>query len=355
MPSPPFIIFRFYGNYQARFKKADSTEAVCDEFMAECFTLVKDQCQLMPDYVTAPYTHVWHHNKQQAGSIDEPYPETPGRYMILTVKRAGRFGHGAFTLFSNCTEDCIHCFAGTGLAYRPIDENEKTCVRSAPGSIYQFAPPELKGGKWLSGTSKTNCVKSLEDYWEGVREAEMRRTIFFICGMLFLICILMCLCAFVYRWKRNWNRRVRDRFGSTEDIIAQIQSQTIGSSQIAASFPIEVGLQDETQCVVCLSPIMPTQPFRILQCFHYFHADCIVQWWVHEEREELECPVCKQVQTGLAPPADLRQMVEEATEKATGRPSRTSKRSNASQLQAAAQAGPSQMDIANAPAVDVRL
>jgi len=49
-------------------------------------------------------------------------------------------------------------------------------------------------------------------------------------------------------------------------------------------------------CVVCLSTVEVGEPCRRTQCWHEFHADCIMQWWTYKPRKVLRCPTCRRQQ-----------------------------------------------------------
>eukprot|EP00747_Dinoflagellata_sp_TGD_P131989 gnl/TRDRNA2_/TRDRNA2_175042_c0_seq2.p1 gnl/TRDRNA2_/TRDRNA2_175042_c0~~gnl/TRDRNA2_/TRDRNA2_175042_c0_seq2.p1 ORF type:complete len:216 (-),score=19.09 gnl/TRDRNA2_/TRDRNA2_175042_c0_seq2:118-765(-) len=67
----------------------------------------------------------------------------------------------------------------------------------------------------------------------------------------------------------------------------------IPRSHAEKCFP-EVPIDGQSQCVICLGDIESTG--RQLQCGHAFHSDCILDWWAHIPRTELECPTCRQLQ-----------------------------------------------------------
>mmetsp|Transcript_94438 Transcript_94438/g.185206 ORF Transcript_94438/g.185206 Transcript_94438/m.185206 type:complete len:176 (-) Transcript_94438:68-595(-) len=49
-------------------------------------------------------------------------------------------------------------------------------------------------------------------------------------------------------------------------------------------------------CAICLEPIDNCQPVRVLQCDHTFHSLCITEWWTHEPRRCIQCPLCRREQ-----------------------------------------------------------
>lgn len=41
------------------------------------------------------------------------------------------------------------------------------------------------------------------------------------------------------------------------------------------------------ECAVCLEFVEKGQEFKVLPCFHIFHAECVRRW------EKRDCPVCR--------------------------------------------------------------
>lgn len=41
------------------------------------------------------------------------------------------------------------------------------------------------------------------------------------------------------------------------------------------------------ECAVCLEFVEKGQEFKVLPCFHIFHAECVRRW------ERRDCPVCR--------------------------------------------------------------
>jgi len=42
-------------------------------------------------------------------------------------------------------------------------------------------------------------------------------------------------------------------------------------------------------------PVECEQLARQLKCNHVYHAECLLNWWTHQPRRQLECPTCKQL------------------------------------------------------------
>lgn len=86
---------------------------------------------------------------------------------------------------------------------------------------------------------------------------------------------------------------------NAEDILLQDERNIITKKHIEEQFPIfNLESEDTTDavCIICLEDILPDSKCRRLQCHHAFHAECILQWWVHRPRASIKCPLCKQDQ-----------------------------------------------------------
>src|SRR3990170_1670334 len=54
----------------------------------------------------------------------------------------------------------------------------------------------------------------------------------------------------------------------------------------------QLGVVQEVQdCIICLEPLVSTQPLIALGCKHKFHKDCIMKWL----KQSQICPLCKRV------------------------------------------------------------
>mmetsp|Transcript_112426 Transcript_112426/g.324789 ORF Transcript_112426/g.324789 Transcript_112426/m.324789 type:complete len:177 (-) Transcript_112426:158-688(-) len=84
---------------------------------------------------------------------------------------------------------------------------------------------------------------------------------------------------------------------------------SIEEDTIERTFPERMPSGDTTPgqsptCAICLQNVAPTEWMRELQCHHCFHARCIADWWTHEPRTSVRCPLCRQQQILLPGPAD---------------------------------------------------
>lgn len=72
--------------------------------------------------------------------------------------------------------------------------------------------------------------------------------------------------------------------------------KAVTAAEVEERFPVSTGTVGEPTCVVCLSTIEAEELARTTQCGHVFHADCVMEWWVHKPRKVIRCPVCRQRQ-----------------------------------------------------------
>jgi len=57
--------------------------------------------------------------------------------------------------------------------------------------------------------------------------------------------------------------------------------------------PVTEMPDDVADCVICLDSFEVGQRVDKLNCNHYYHRNCIEEWF--KEKRKLECPICKQV------------------------------------------------------------
>ncbi|KNC80499.1 hypothetical protein SARC_07141 [Sphaeroforma arctica JP610] len=65
--------------------------------------------------------------------------------------------------------------------------------------------------------------------------------------------------------------------------LLQNQTKWGSISHISGSEPAT-----ELECAICLEPYQKNDVIQYLPCFHYFHADCIDNWF----SKSLTCPLC---------------------------------------------------------------
>ncbi len=47
--------------------------------------------------------------------------------------------------------------------------------------------------------------------------------------------------------------------------------------------------QDKNECMICMSTFQITEKVKIMPCTHFFHTDCIREWFKSNDT----CPICK--------------------------------------------------------------
>jgi len=311
------VTFRWYGPYRERFQQVEAYPAdVCATFYAECVDMELNECVKVPETWRVPYSLEVQESKSKKMLYEPPgegfnrAENGLGEYMVIA--KSDLYWEGeALTLWSNCTVGCRDCInTKTGFAYRPV-ELPADCKRTTAGSVFAIWYNDRSGNM----DSRKSCVSSLEEYYKDVEENQQRHTIIVVCilAALGLLCIAMV--ALICWWRKKYNWRLEQTMRGIREQWRQDPASPIGRRQIEDAFPPQQGMQGEPQCVVCLSPITKEQSYRVLQCCHSFHDECIMEWWLREARTELECPVCRHVQAGLSGdpvPSNIAEMVAEA-------------------------------------------
>lgn len=298
-----YLTLRYHGRYQERFKYAgsrsfpqDSME-ICMNFVAVCAQLRLNQCVKAPPELTAPWVHQVTEGVADAVRRQPPSESDAGIYMILTHNvpiRNASVEDMNLQLWSGCSANCMDCARGQGLALYPV--LLPMCSVTQQGGVF---------GLWYNpGTGGVDtdlgCVDSLTEYYDTVVQRNSRVTLIIGLATGGVAILMFTLLGGVYWSFRVQKARLeREARRSVQEGRAQFQlrggpaPRVIGQAQIEEHFPLSAAEGDET-CVVCLLPI--TGSCRKLQCSHTFHADCILHWWVHKPRSQLECPLCKRAQ-----------------------------------------------------------
>jgi len=47
--------------------------------------------------------------------------------------------------------------------------------------------------------------------------------------------------------------------------------------------------EHDKECPICLCELKKTQELKVLECFHQFHKDCILEW----SKKRRLCPICR--------------------------------------------------------------
>ena len=55
---------------------------------------------------------------------------------------------------------------------------------------------------------------------------------------------------------------------------------------------VEVGKYEEVKCIICLGYFKINENIGVLKCEHYFHIDCIINWF--DTKKDNKCPICKE-------------------------------------------------------------
>lgn len=51
------------------------------------------------------------------------------------------------------------------------------------------------------------------------------------------------------------------------------------------------GSREEEECAICLVELSRGENITTLNCNHYFHTDCLKDWWNHSNVRQ--CPFCR--------------------------------------------------------------
>jgi len=325
--SKDFITLRYYGRETRRFMRThawpDDASEVCHTFPAVCLNLHVGECIKSPPEFRVP----WNRNvtERDAGRrvYDPPLESDLGGYMLLTffVMKYEAKLRNPWQIFSGCAEGCLDCgVTGTGLALHPLKLPVHQVITEEGGV---FAAWYNDG----NGTRNTefSCVDSLADHWKDIEESNSRTSL--IKGLVgagvavfFGACVFVVYCKhrrYKVQMEEQVLRSIREGTGQftvsmgPASTSAQRQVNVITQPQIEEQFPV-TSVDGEPQCVVCLSPVYPREKGRQLQCHHSFHADCILSWWLHRPRRQIECPVCRQAQTVFDDPPEIAAAIAES-------------------------------------------
>jgi len=270
------ITLRYYGNRDSKpINSQTYLLDVCNNYPAVCVDLRLDVCTKAPPDLQAPFTQELVNQETRGTTLTMP-SQTGGGNMLLEYGEVGEGGTRQLVMWSECDSECTNCRAGTGKALTPVRLNG--CGLTTQGGIFAVAYNIQQNAK---------CVDSLE------RVPPTTNSI----GIAMIatgtsICILA-VCMFRCVWQRKCRHRLRRQSSSVEP---PPPPPSISKEDMERQFPTtKVG--DGPTCVVCLMVVEATEPCRILQCKHVFHADCILEWWTYQPRSALICPTCRQVQT----------------------------------------------------------
>jgi hypothetical protein len=117
---------------------------------------------------------------------------------------------------------------------------------------------------------------------------------------------------FVYRWSIAGIHSVKVTIGISvywvlQAVIILLQNRFGGAFFLPKRFRA-VGFQyrslhvaNDTECSICMSPIMEQEEAMVTPCAHFFHSECLMRWM----EEQMICPICR---ARLPPIMDGREM-----------------------------------------------
>lgn len=293
--SEDFITLRYHSRTSRRFL----TDA-CLQTPETCTDLRLWECTESPPDMRVPYTA-----EAQLGVVqrtfDTPMESAGGSRLLLSTTALSMDGRIAdqrqIILWSGCNSSCADCAAGTGRMW--VVDRIPSCTATASGGA--------TGIMYNSGNANSvgNCVSSLDgfsiDADGSSREAGIFENIALV-AVLAVTFALSCICVWLHRYAEN--AAARSLAATRQGVVKKIKA-VISRETIEENFPVCHSCEENT-CVVCLEGIEHHDRCRRLQCGHEFHAECIADWWTHQPRSVLQCPLCRQEQRlGAENPREL--------------------------------------------------
>ena len=89
--------------------------------------------------------------------------------------------------------------------------------------------------------------------------------------------------------KSGGNGKTKSGGGDKHVRQVSFPAQFLGFARRASSGILQVMADKDEECCICLGSFDKEDDIATLQCFHYFHKECIVDWL---QNEKPECPVC---------------------------------------------------------------
>lgn len=270
------VLLRYYGRYQEQFLLTKRfPEEVCSTFLAVCVEVPVNACVQTPPEMHVPWLQRATAKEVEVSLRDLPHESSAGTYVLVTASMVVKSAHRKeenLQLWSGCDPTCTSCAHGNGTLY-PVAP-EALCTATAEGGVFSILHSPADGGVVHA---ELDCVDNLTEHYakalahnvptlpvKGIMAGGGAFGFFFLLVM-----------------------------ASSMGEAHLIQPGVIGRQALEAQFP-SVPVDGQTTCVVCLGLVSGegTQ----LQCSHVFHADCILDWWAHQPRQFVECPVCRQRQ-----------------------------------------------------------
>jgi len=121
----------------------------------------------------------------------------------------------------------------------------------------------------------------------------------FLAAVLFFTCVVAILWKAIGRteapaldaWHQFWLRNPEEEPVQT----LSTKNSVLGKAALERGFPT-VSVKGQPTCVICLAKVLPQERGLELQCGHSFHGNCVIDWWMHQGRQELLCVICKSPQ-----------------------------------------------------------
>lgn len=138
-------------------------------------------------------------------------------------------------------------------------------------------------------------------------------------SLLFLLMLIYWVCY--CRARRNQQQALRSSFRvlvsglPQHRVSAQTEERTVGALQAlprttwsgakenASRSATQVAVGDE-QCCLCLENYENDHEVRVLPCTHYFHTECIDNWFAARSFLPRSCPQCRQNPVSATGPVD---------------------------------------------------
>lgn len=253
---------------------------VCRTYAAICINLAIDTCLQAPGQLLAPFN---------VGAEYHEYNVDSG-YLML------KDWNGSLELWSGCDAGCGDCSAGTGgVSFAWGASN--LCSVTVQGGVFALMDFRTEFDEMRASI---NCASNIPVVDAGSGEDIDGQSILIVilvvfgsmvgCGVLMCCAIwgLLLCCVYSMRRQPQTMRQLRESRISPEPSV-------IGQERIERAFPVTPAEQTET-CVVCLVPVEQREHCCVLQCGHLFHPSCILKWWTHVPRDQLQCPVCTATQ-----------------------------------------------------------
>lgn len=295
-----YVTLRYFGRGHDRESEEFPTSVCASSAPAICVDLYVKQCTPTPAGLLAPYTHEL--NNGSASNVTEDVGESSGEYMAVSIGNPFVNGTGYnLTLWSGCNENCDNCARALGgYVYNVLQPS--MCEVTGEGGVWSvqyhqngFVDPflEFEDSDLVPAWDSNNSVCSNNATDDLLEAPQPRPTFDFEKMMIYAAMMLLgvtCGSIASFLFISICVKRPASHASNA------MQPVAIGKPELERAVPIITGIEDEPTCVVCLVPVQADEKACKLTCEHTFHADCVMQWWMHKQQLVLECPLCKQVE-----------------------------------------------------------